>query len=142
MKLTGVVACFVDIKRTGLFGGLDKISNPGKVIRPAPQQIGSKNRRAPLVAAPYFVVEMFEAKDPVQFTAHDDSGVSSVQILVAVEGCGVVEAPGFDPVTLTKGDAVVIPAAIGNFAVRPQWAVEFLRAYVPGQLLPEPDTRL
>jgi hypothetical protein len=26
--------------------------------------------------------------------------------------------------------------------VRPQWAVEFLKAYVPGELLPEPETRL
>ena len=116
--------------------------NSGKVIRPAPQQISAKNRRAPLVAAPYFVVEMFEAKDPVKLSSHDDSGKSSVQILVAVEGCGVIEAAGFEPVTLTKGDAVVIPAAIRDFAVRPQWAVEFLRAYVPGQLLPEPDTRM
>lgn len=116
--------------------------NSGKVIRSAPQQTSAKTRRAPLVAAPYFVVEMFEGKDPVQLASHDESGKSSVQILVAVEGCGVVEAPGFAPVTLTKGDAVVIPASMGDFAVRPQWAVEFIRAYVPGQLLPEPDTRL
>ena len=34
----------------------------------------------------------------------DESGKSSVQILVAVEGCGVVEAPGTDPVTLAKGE--------------------------------------
>ena len=116
--------------------------NSGKVIRPAPQQISAKNRKAPLVAAPYFVVEMFEAKDQVQLASHDDSGNSSVQILVAVEGCGVIEAPGFESVTLTKGDAVVIPASIGNFAVRAQWAVEFLRAYVPGTCLPEPETRM
>ena len=87
----------------------------GKVLRPAPEQISSKSRRAPLVAAPYFVVEMFEAKDPLQLAVHDDSGKSSAQILVAVEGCGVIEAPGFEPVTLAKGDAVVIPASIGRF---------------------------
>jgi mannose-6-phosphate isomerase class I len=114
----------------------------GKVLRPAPEQISSKTRRAPLVAAPYFVVEMFEAKDPLQLAARDNSGKSSAQILVAVEGCGVVEAPGFEPVTLAKGDAVVIPASVGDFGVRPQWAVEFLRAYVPGTALPEPETRM
>jgi mannose-6-phosphate isomerase len=113
----------------------------GKVLRPAPEQISSKIRRAPLVAAPYFVVDMFEAKDTLQLTV-GDSGKSSVQILVAVEGCGVIEAPGFEPVTLAKGDAVVIPASLRNVAMRPQWSVEFLRAYVPGKALAEPETRL
>jgi mannose-6-phosphate isomerase len=115
----------------------------GKVIRPAPAQIGNgKNRRAPLVAAPYFVVDMFEAKEPLDLATRDDSGKTSVQILVAVDGCGVVEAPGMEPVTFAKGDAVVVPAKIGNFAVRPQWTLEMLRAYVPGKKLPEPETRM
>ena len=65
-----------------------------------------------------------------------------MQILVAVEGCGVVEAAGANPVTLAKGDAVVVPAAVGEFRVRPQWAVEFLKASVPGGPLPEPETRM
>jgi uncharacterized protein YjlB len=47
-----------------------------------------------------------------------------------------------DPVSLAKGDAVVVPASAGKFAVRPQWALEFLRAYVPGKPLPEPETRM
>jgi mannose-6-phosphate isomerase class I len=64
-----------------------------------------------------------------------------LQILVAVEGCGVVEAQGRDPVTLAKGDAVVIPAALQGFTVRPQWAVEFLKASVPSGSVPEPATR-
>jgi mannose-6-phosphate isomerase len=115
----------------------------GKVVRPAPEQIrGSKNRRAPLIAAPYFVVDMFEAKDALALTTRDDSGKSSVQILVALEGCGVIEAAGADPVTFAKGDAVVVPACIDKFGVRPQWALEFLRATVPGKPLPEPETRM
>jgi mannose-6-phosphate isomerase len=118
-------------------------TNSGKVIRPAPVQIeGGKNRQSPLVAAPYFVVDMFEAKEPVSLATHDESGKSSAQILVAVEGCGVIETPGAERVTLAKGDAVVVPASAGNFSVRPQWSVEFLRAYVPGKPLPEPETRM
>jgi mannose-6-phosphate isomerase len=117
--------------------------NSGKVVRPAPEQIfGSKNRHAPLVGAPYFVVDMFEAKEPFELATRDDSGRSSVQILVAVEGCGVIEVAGMDPVTLAKGDGVVVPACVGKFSVRPQWALEFLRAYVPGVALPEPETRM
>ncbi len=115
----------------------------GKVIRPAPEQApGSKNRHAALVAAPYFVVDMFEAKDPLNLETKDESGKTSVQILVAVEGCGVIESSDMDPVTLAKGDAVVVPACTGNYRVRPQWALEFLRAYVPGKALPEPETRM
>jgi len=115
----------------------------GKVVRPAPVQIPvSKNRQAPLVAAPYFVVDMFEMKDSQELTTRDDSGKSSAQVLVAVEGCGAVEAPGTDAVTLAKGDAVVVPASAEEFTVRPQWTLEFLRARVPGAALPEPDTRI
>jgi len=111
----------------------------GKVVRPAPTQVNG-NRTAPLIAAPYFSVEMFELKERYKFEAKSDK--SSVQILVAVKGCGVVEADGAEPVTLAKGDAVVIPASIGEFRVRPQWAVEFLKAKVPGTTLPEPVTRM
>jgi len=117
--------------------------NSGKVVRPAPEQMrGRKNRHAPLVGAPYFVVDMFEAKEPLELVTADESGKTSAQILVAVEGCGVIEAPGADPVTIAKGDAVVIPAGVVWFGVRPQWAIEFLRAYVPGRPLPEPKTRM
>jgi len=115
----------------------------GKVMRPAPSQIrGSNNRQAPLVAAPYFVVDMFEMKDAQDLSTRDDSGKNSAQILVAVEGCGVVEAAGAEAVALAKGDAVVVPASVGNFTVRPQWTLEFLRARVPGAALPEPETRM
>jgi len=115
----------------------------GKVVRPAPAQMpGSKNRQSPLVAAPYFVVDMFEMKDAQKLSTGEESGKSSVQILVALEGCGIVEAPGAEPVTLAKGDAVVVPASLGKFTVRPQWTLEVLRARVPGTALPEPETRV
>jgi mannose-6-phosphate isomerase len=113
----------------------------GKVVRPAPMEMnGSHNRRAPLVSAPYFAVEMFELKETHEFHCEPDK--SSVQILVAVEGCGIVEAQGGEPVTLAKGDAVVVPACVEDFRVRPQWAVEFLKATVPGKPTPEPATRM
>ena len=128
--------------KDGMAAVKEKVKS-GKVVRPAPEQIrGSKNRHAPLVAAPYFVVDMFEVKEPLELATRDDSGRSSVQILVAVEGCGAIEAPGMDPVTLAKGDAVVVPACVSKFGVRPQWTLEFLRAYVPGKPLPEPETRM
>jgi len=45
-------------------------------------------------------------------------------------------------VTLAKGDAVVVPASMEKFTVRPQWMLEFLRARVPGGTQPEPETRV
>ena len=115
----------------------------GKVIRPAPSNLnGSTNRRAPLISSPYFVVEMFELKQPHKFRTEDNPGKRSLQILVGVEGCGIVESPGTNPVTLARGDAVVVPAAVGEFQVRPQWSAEFIHATVPGTALPEPETRM
>lgn len=115
----------------------------GKVVRPAPRKIaGTRNLRAPLVTSSYFEVEMLDLKDPQEFQTIDDSGKNSVQILTAVEGCGVVEAPGAEPVTLAKGDAVVVPASTGKFSVRPQWSIEFLKSSLPGKAVPEPAVRM
>jgi mannose-6-phosphate isomerase len=127
-------------------GAVKERTVSGKVIRPAPVAInGGKNRRSSMIAAPYFVVDLFELKAPEDFSTiaseKDASRKTSVQILVAVEGCGVVEAQGRDPVTLAKGDAVVIPAALQGFTVRPQWVIEFLKACVPSGSVPEPATR-
>jgi mannose-6-phosphate isomerase len=124
--------------KEGLAAVKEKVKS-GKVVRPAPTQVKG-NRQAALIAAPYFSVEMFELKDVYQFEAETDK--SSVQILVAVEGCGVVETDEAEPVTLAKGDAVVVPASVREFRVRPQWAVEFLKAKVPGKTLAEPTTRM
>jgi mannose-6-phosphate isomerase len=115
----------------------------GKVVRPAPIPMeGKRNRRAPLIAAPYFVVDMFELNEPQDFRTAEGGGRNSVQILVAVDGCAVVEAAGAQPVTMAKGDAVVVPAGLGEFLLRPQWRVEFLKACVPGETVSEPEVRV
>jgi mannose-6-phosphate isomerase len=115
----------------------------GKVVRPAPTNMnGSKNRRSSLVASTCFVVDMFELKTAHEFGTKDEAGKTSAQILVVTEGCGVVEAQGSEPVTFTKGDAIVVPAEIEQFRVQPQWSLEFLKSYVPAGELPEPVTRM
>lgn len=127
--------------KEGMAAVKEKVKS-GKVLRPAPREIG-KNRHSSLVNAPYFAVDMFECKDLVaNLRTRDEGKKNSVQILVAVEGCGVIESRGMESVTLAKGDAVVIPASIEEYSVRPQWTLEFLRAYVPGESFPEPETRL
>jgi len=70
--------------KDGMAAVKEKVKS-GKVVRPAPQQMrGSKNRHAPLVAASYFVVDMFEAKDPLELATRDDS----MAIVRAVTGLG------------------------------------------------------
>ena len=70
----------------------------GKEIRPAPVDIdGGKSRLFGMIAAPYFSVDLFELKEPHKFSTHDTLGKNSVQILVVVEGCGIVEVAGLSP---------------------------------------------
>jgi mannose-6-phosphate isomerase len=128
--------------KEGLAAVKEKVAS-GKVLRPAPSQIaGSNNRWSVLVSAPYFTVDLFEMKDAQEFSTREESGKSSAQILVAVEGCGIVESSGAEPVTFAKGDAVVVPASLEHFTVRPQWTLEFLRSRVPGTPGGEPATRM
>jgi len=126
----------------GLAAVKEKIAS-GKMTRPTPVSMdGGKNRMSSMIAAPHFVVDRFELEEPHAFSTRDAWGKDSVQIMVAIEGCGIVEAEGHSPVTLAKGDAVVVPAVVERFVVRPQWAVTFLKVFVPGMTLPEPMTRL
>jgi mannose-6-phosphate isomerase len=128
--------------KEGLAAVKEQVSS-GKVLRGTPSMLnGHKNRLSPLVAAPYFVVDRFELSEPQGFRTADHSGRNSVQIIVAVGGCAVIEVTGMEPVTIAKGDAVAVPASVVDFSVRPQWNVEFLKAYVPGETLPEPATRV
>ena len=128
--------------KEGLAAVKERVAS-GKVVRPAPAMLnGHKNRHSPLIAAPYFVVDRFELQEPHAFQTADQSGKNSVQIIVVVKGCAVIEAEGMERATAAMGDAVAVPASVGGFEVRPQWGVELLRAYVPGQTLPEPVTKI
>jgi mannose-6-phosphate isomerase len=128
--------------KEGLAAVKERVAS-GKVVRPAPVQMdGTRNLRSQMISAPHFAVDFYELKDPQEFQTYDESGHTSVQILVAVEGCGTVQTEGLEPVTLAKGDAVVVPASIEKFRVRPQWSIEFLKSSVPGRTLPEPATRM
>ena len=91
------------------------------------------------MASTYFVVQRFdlEKEGAAEFSARDHS---SVQIVVAIEGAGVLQAPDCDPVRFAKGDAVVVPAAVPQFRIQPQPAVQFLKSYVPGKPVAEPET--
>lgn len=95
----------------------------GKVTR---QQLGAFHER--LIAAPNFLVDRIVLEGRQTFAS--PSG-HSAQVLVAIAGCGVVETPSAGAVTFARGEAVIVPACVGEHRVRPQWKVEFLRASLP-----------
>jgi mannose-6-phosphate isomerase len=67
---------------------------------------------------------------------------SSVQILVALEGAGLVAAKGMDPVAFNKGQAVVVPAMLDKFAVSPQTELEYMLMRLPQGDTPHPETSI
>lgn len=124
--------------REGL-SALKESVRSGKVIRPAPTKIdGDRNRCWPLIAAPYFVVELYELNEPCEFRLPEGKG--SVQILVTTEGSGVLESEGFEPVAIAKGNAVVVPASLDGFRIRPERSIGLLKSSLPKQEVPEPVT--
>ena len=97
--------------------------------------------RRNLVSSSYFGLEQhwLDVAEGVRSFARND-GPSSIRVVVALDGCGVVESEGNADVTFARGEAVVVPACVGEFAVRAQWTVEFLCASLPGKSLPPPRT--
>ena len=127
--------------KQGLAVMKEKVAS-GKVVRPAPSAIdGAGNLKSPLIAAPNFVVDRFALKECHDFR-WEPGAPNSAKIRVAVDGCGAIEVRGAEPITMAKGDAVVVPACFSDFRVRPQWTLEMLQAYVPAGALPEPATRM
>jgi mannose-6-phosphate isomerase len=98
------------------------------------------NRLRQLVASEYFAVQAFELSSKQEF--HELPGRSSAQILVAIEGAGALCTHGSEPVEFTKGDAVVVPAAIREFSVESRPRLQFLKSYVPGVPVSSPETSI
>ena len=63
-------------------------------------------------------------------------------MLVAVEGSGIVESQGMEPISFATGEAVVVPACVREYTVRPQWELEVMRMSLPTGAVGEPETVL
>ena len=102
------------------------------------QRVPSANGTQTLVSSPCFVVEKSVVREPKEFSSQG----KSVQVLVALDGCGVIEVDGGKPVTLAKGECAVVPAGFKNFRVRPQWALELYCAKLPDEKTTHPVTSM
>jgi len=107
-------------------------SRAGKVVRQ------SSDDPDVLVRSPFFQVEKLKLREPL------DARVTpqSPHIVVAIYGAGVLESPGMEPVGFAKGEAVVVPACVPHYSVRPQWDLEIMRMSLPTGNVAEPQTML
>ena len=116
--------------------GLTATKEKTRAGKIAPQALSNGDSR--LIASPCFVIEKWHLERPRELATSS----ASPTVLVALEGCGVIESPGNQPVTFTKGEAVVIPASLGEFQLRPQWQLECLSAQLPSTKIEEPEGKI
>jgi len=102
----------------------------GKVV---PRKSDSPNV---LVRSPFFEVEKIKLREAM----HTKVAAASPHILVAVDGAGIVESQGMEPISFAIGEAVVIPARVREYTVRPQWELEVMRMSLPTEAVAEPET--
>lgn len=91
-----------------------------------------------LVRSPFFQVEMLRLSGPLEAPVLPESP----HIIVAIEGAAILESAGMEPVSFAKGEAVVVPACVPHYAVRPQWEAEVMRMSLPTGSVAEPQTTL
>jgi mannose-6-phosphate isomerase len=106
--------------------------NSGKVVRRASDELDV------LVCSPYFQVEKIRLREPLRAEVTP----ASPHVVVAIDGAGIVESQGMEPISFATGEAVVIPAAVREYDVRPQWELEIMRMSLPTGTVAEPETVL
>ncbi len=90
-----------------------------------------------LITSACFTVEKFALDGLREFPAM--SGLSP-QVFVALEGCAAVTAAGHAPITLSQGEAIVIPASAAGVILNPQWTAVLMRMLLPNSAPCRPET--
>jgi mannose-6-phosphate isomerase len=83
-----------------------------------------------LITSPWFIVDKFRLTQAWRFERPRHAH-RSVWCVTALQGCGMVESEDAAPVTFAAGEAVVVPASVDRFILRPQWEVELLCSSLP-----------
>jgi mannose-6-phosphate isomerase len=115
-------------------------THAGRVIAGKPQFDKGK-MQVNLVTSPSFIVDKFNLTRPWEFRRPHHAR-QSVWCLVALQGCGVLASEGATPVTFTSGEAIIVPAEVEKFMLKPQWELEFLCASLPVESVGHPTTVL
>jgi mannose-6-phosphate isomerase len=107
----------------------------------APTENVNGKRQTNLVTSPCFVVDKFHLARPWQFQRARHARTSP-WCLVALRGYGALECNGSGVLSLSAGEAVVVPAAVEKFILKPQWELEFLCSSLPVEPVAPPTTVL
>jgi mannose-6-phosphate isomerase class I len=91
-----------------------------------------------LIRSPFFQVEKMRLSEPL----NTEMSLDTPHVVVAVNGSGVVEAEGMQPVSFATGESVVIPAGVKEYLLRPQWDIDIMRMSLPVGPVGEPQTEL
>lgn len=89
-------------------------------------------------ALPFFMIH----RAALENCALTNQPNQSPQVVVGLAGCAKLIVKGTEAVTLAAGEAVIMPAAVESFQVRPQWQTECIVASLPQGALPEPEAEL
>jgi mannose-6-phosphate isomerase len=87
-----------------------------------------------LIESPFFCVNRYRLgeKESVSSDNAGERAWPSVEIVVGLHGCGVLEVEGCSDTLFREGQAVVVPAGVGRFAIRPlSGELETLAAHLP-----------
>ncbi|HXZ79653.1 MAG TPA: type I phosphomannose isomerase catalytic subunit [Terriglobales bacterium] len=112
--------------------GLDAMKELTRAGKVAPEVQDEFNTL--LISNPYFRVNKYHLRGgqgQLLRASQQEARDRSVEIIVGLQGAGMLDARGHTPVLFGGGEAVVIPAAIEEFMVRGQREVEFLTMTVP-----------
>jgi mannose-6-phosphate isomerase len=110
----------------------------GKVL-PGREDSAAGKSQVNLITSPSFIVDKFRLAQAWQFQRPRHAG-RSVWCLVATAGCGVIDCEGAAPITFATGEAVIVPAAVNRFILKPQWEIEFLCSSLPVAEAAQPAT--
>lgn len=85
------------------------------------------NQSVKLVECPYFTTSLFTFTRP---TDRDYITLDSFVIYMCLEGRFTITAPDVEPVTVSRGETVLIPAALKNLTLHPDDFTQVLEIYV------------
>lgn len=86
-----------------------------------------ENRSSVLVKTPFFTTNMLKLDSTVE---KDYYKTDSFVVYMCTEGDAIIHTIGNDPVTITKGETVLIPNEISTVRLQPKNSVEILEVYI------------
>ncbi|HVH89574.1 MAG TPA: type I phosphomannose isomerase catalytic subunit [Terriglobales bacterium] len=92
-----------------------------------------------LISSPSFEVDRIVLKEKRALSTAE-AGQSSPHCIIGLRGCGIIECEGASSISVGRGEAAVVPAAIGRYIIRPQWEFDGVRALLPAAATSEPET--